>query len=180
MKISTMLSYSGGFREAAAEVAELEKAGLDLVWVAEAYGLDGPSLMGYLAALTERVEIGSAILPDLHPHPDPHRHDRGRYRHPVRVAASISVSGRRVPRSSRAGTACPSTPPIGRTREIIDVCRQVWAREAPLVHEGTLLRHAPPGRAGDRAGQGRSRSSPTRCGRRSRSGWPRSARRTWP
>ena len=63
MKISTMLSYSGGFREAAAEVAELEKAGLDLVWVAEAYGLDGPSMMGYLAALTERVEIGSAILP---------------------------------------------------------------------------------------------------------------------
>ena len=63
MKISTMLSYAGGFRKAAAEVAELEKAGLDLVWVAEAYGLDGPSLMGYLAALTERVEIGSAILP---------------------------------------------------------------------------------------------------------------------
>jgi len=42
---------------------EFEKAGLDLVWVAEAYGLDGPSLMGYLAALTETVEIGSAILP---------------------------------------------------------------------------------------------------------------------
>ena len=36
MKISTMLSYSGGFRKAAAQVAEFEKAGLDLVWVAEA------------------------------------------------------------------------------------------------------------------------------------------------
>ena len=36
MKISTMLSYSGGFRQAAAQVAEFEKAGLDLVWVAEA------------------------------------------------------------------------------------------------------------------------------------------------
>ena len=58
-----VLSYAGGFRQAAAEVAEFEKAGLDLVWVAEAYGLDRPSLMGYLAALTERVEIGSAILP---------------------------------------------------------------------------------------------------------------------
>src|SRR5665213_444270 len=63
MKISTFLSYAGGFRNAAAEVAEFEKAGLDLVWVAEAYGLDGPSLMGYIAALTEQVEIGSAILP---------------------------------------------------------------------------------------------------------------------
>ena len=41
----------------------MEKAGLDLVWVAEAYGFDGPSLMGYLAALTKKVEIGAAILP---------------------------------------------------------------------------------------------------------------------
>src|SRR6201997_218975 len=63
MKISTMLSYAGGFKESARQVSEMEKAGLDLVWVAEAYGLDAPSLMGYLAALTDRVEIGSAILP---------------------------------------------------------------------------------------------------------------------
>ena len=60
MKISTMLGYSGGFKQAAREVTEMEKAGLDLVWVAEAYGFDSPSLMGYLAALTEKVEIGAA------------------------------------------------------------------------------------------------------------------------
>ena len=63
MKISTMINYAGGFKEAAAEVVELEKAGLDLVWIPEAYGFDGPSLMGYVAALTENIEIGSAILP---------------------------------------------------------------------------------------------------------------------
>ena len=62
MKLSTQLAYSGGFKEAAQNVIEMEKAGLDIVWVAEAYGFDGPSLMGYLAALTEKVEIGSAIL----------------------------------------------------------------------------------------------------------------------
>ena len=62
MKISTQLAYNGGFKESAQHVAELEKAGLDLVWVAEAYGFDGPSLMGYLAAMTETVEIGSGIL----------------------------------------------------------------------------------------------------------------------
>ena len=55
MKISTMMGYSGGFKQAARDVAEMEKAGLDLVWVAEAYGFDSPSLMGYLAALTEHV-----------------------------------------------------------------------------------------------------------------------------
>ena len=57
------LSYSGGFKEAADTVAELEQAGLDLVWVAEAYGFDGASLMGYLAAKTETVQIASGILP---------------------------------------------------------------------------------------------------------------------
>ena len=63
MQISMMLNYARGFRESAEQVAELEKVGLDLVWVAEAYGFDGPSFMGYLAAKTERVQIGAGILP---------------------------------------------------------------------------------------------------------------------
>ena len=53
-----MLMYDGNPRSAADQVAELEKAGLDTVWVAEAYGFDSPTLMGYLAAKTETVEIG--------------------------------------------------------------------------------------------------------------------------
>ena len=63
MKLSMTLSYAGGFAESARQAAELEKVGLDVVWVAEAYSFDAPSYMGYLAAKTERVEIGSAILP---------------------------------------------------------------------------------------------------------------------
>jgi hypothetical protein len=42
MKIATILSYTRGFGESARQVAEMEKAGLDLVWVAEAYGFDSP------------------------------------------------------------------------------------------------------------------------------------------
>jgi alkanesulfonate monooxygenase SsuD/methylene tetrahydromethanopterin reductase-like flavin-dependent oxidoreductase (luciferase family) len=41
----------------------LEDAGVDILWVAELYGFDRPSLMGFLAAVTSRVEIGSANLP---------------------------------------------------------------------------------------------------------------------
>ena len=63
MQISMQLSYSGGFKESADMVAELEAAGLDLVWVAEAYGFDGVSLMGYIAAKTEKVQIAAGILP---------------------------------------------------------------------------------------------------------------------
>ena len=40
---------------------QLERAGLDLVWVAEAYSYDAVSLIGYLAAKTETVEIGTGM-----------------------------------------------------------------------------------------------------------------------
>ena len=62
MKLSSQLMYAGNPREAADEVVALEQAGLDTLWVPEAYGFDSPTLMGYLAAKTETVEIGSAIL----------------------------------------------------------------------------------------------------------------------
>jgi len=145
MKISTMLSYAGGFKKAAQEVSEMEKAGLDLVWVAEAYGMDSPSLMGYLAALTEKVEIGSAILPIY-------------TRTPTLIAmtaAGIDLLsdgrfhlglGSSGPQVIEGWHGVPFTAPLARTREIIDVCRQVWAREAPLEHHGTYYNMPlPPG-----------------------------------
>ncbi|MCW2756690.1 MAG: F420-dependent oxidoreductase, partial [Nocardioidaceae bacterium] len=42
MKLSQLLQYSGNPREAADQVTALEKAGLDTVWVPEAYGFDSP------------------------------------------------------------------------------------------------------------------------------------------
>ena len=153
MKISTLLSYAGGFRQAAAEVTELEAAGLDLVWVAEAYGFDSPSLMGYIAALTERVEIGSAILPIYS-------------RTPTLIAmtaAGIDALsegrfhlglGSSGPQVIEGWHGVPFDSPIGRTREIVDVCRKVWARQAPLVHEGT--HYTMPLPAGEGTGLGKA------------------------
>jgi F420-dependent oxidoreductase-like protein len=135
VKLTTQLSYAGGFRESAAHVAELEQAGLDLVWVAEAYGFDGPSLMGYLAALTEKVEIGAAILPIY-----------------TRTPTLLAMTAAGIDALSQGrfhlglGASGPQViegfhgvrydAPLGRTREIIEVCRQVWARQAPLEHHG--------------------------------------------
>ncbi|MCU1362622.1 MAG: Phthiodiolone/phenolphthiodiolone dimycocerosates ketoreductase [Acidimicrobiaceae bacterium] len=135
MKITTMLSYASGFHQAAREVVEMERAGLDLVWVAEAYGFDSPSLMGYLAALTETVEIGAAILPIY-------------TRTPTLLAMTaagidalsdgrfhlgLGASG---PQVIEGFHGVPYVSPLGRTREIVDICRDVWKREAPLVHHG--------------------------------------------
>ena len=43
-------------------VTESEKLGLDVCWVAEAWGADAVSVLGYLAAATDRVAIGSGII----------------------------------------------------------------------------------------------------------------------
>ncbi len=62
MRIGTFLSYSDGFTETVAELADYEKAGLDIVFVPEAYSFDAVSQLGFIAARTERVEIASGIL----------------------------------------------------------------------------------------------------------------------
>jgi F420-dependent oxidoreductase-like protein len=136
VKISTTLSYAGGqFRAAAAQVVELERAGLDLVWVPEAYGFDAPSLLGYLAALTSSVEIGSSILPIYSRTPTLTAMTaagidalaEGRFH------LGIGASG---PQVVEGWHGVPYTNPVGRTIEVIDICRKVWAREKPLEHHG--------------------------------------------
>ena len=78
MRIGIQASYSGGFQETAAEIRDLESAGLDVAMVAEVYTFDAVSQLGYLAAVTERVELLSAHPPHLQPDAGADRHDRGR------------------------------------------------------------------------------------------------------
>ena len=139
MQLSMQLSYAGGFKESARQVATLEQAGLDVVWVAEAYGIDGVSLMGYLAGQTERVQIGAGILPIY-------------TRTPTLLAMTAAgvdalSDGRCIlglgasgPQVIEGFHGVAYDKPLGRTREIIDICRTIWAREAPLTHDGPLYR----------------------------------------
>jgi alkanesulfonate monooxygenase SsuD/methylene tetrahydromethanopterin reductase-like flavin-dependent oxidoreductase (luciferase family) len=122
MQISMQLAYAGGFKESAAQVAELEKAGLDIVWVAEAYGFDGVSLMGYLAATTERIKIAAGILPIY-------------TRTPTLLAMTAAgldalSDGRFIlglgasgPQVIEGFHGVPYDKPLGRTREILDSSR---------------------------------------------------------
>ena len=63
MQLSTQLNYAGDAAAAVAQVKAMESAGLDIVWVAEAYSFDAVSTMGFLAAHTSTVQIASGILP---------------------------------------------------------------------------------------------------------------------
>jgi F420-dependent oxidoreductase-like protein len=134
MKVSMPLSYAGGFKESAAQAVALEQAGLDTVWVAEAYGFDAVSLMGYLAAVTETVEIGAAILPIYTRTPTL----LGMTAAGVdalsdgRCVLGLGASG---PQVIEGFHGVPYTQPLTRTREIIEICRKVWARER-VTYEG--------------------------------------------
>jgi len=62
MKLSTTVEYAGDPLSLVEQVVAFERAGLDVAWVAEAYGFDAVSVLGYLAARTERLEIGTGII----------------------------------------------------------------------------------------------------------------------
>src|SRR4051812_20135008 len=137
MKLSMPLMYDGNPRQAADQVAGLERAGLDTVWVAEAYGFDSPTLMGYLAAKTATVEIGSAIL-------NVYSRTPGTL---AQTAAGLdNVSGGRAilrlgasgPQVIEGWHGLPYDKPLGRTREVVDIVRAALRRET-LQHPGRVF-----------------------------------------
>lgn len=134
MKLSMPLVYAGNPRESADQVVALEKAGLDTIWVAEPYGFDAPSLMGYLAAKTETVEIGAGIL-------NVYSRTPGAL---LQTAAGLdNVSGGRAvlglgasgPQVIEGFHGMPYDRPLGRTREVIEILRMGLRRE-PLEYAG--------------------------------------------
>jgi len=134
MKLSMPLMYDGNPRQTADQVAGLEKAGLDTIWVAEPYGFDAPTLMGYLAAKTETVEIGAGIL-------NVYSRTPGAL---LQTAAGLdNVSGGRAviglgasgPQVIEGFHGLPYDKPLGRTREVIEIIRMGLRRES-LVHDG--------------------------------------------
>jgi F420-dependent oxidoreductase-like protein len=112
----------------------LEDAGVDILWAAELYGFDGPSLMGFLAAVTSRVQIGSAILPF---------YSRSPALLAMTAAGVDALSGGRCilgigasgPQVIEGFHGIPFDSPVSRVEELISICRTIWRRE-PLSHDG--------------------------------------------
>jgi len=134
MRIGMALNYSGGFKETVAELADYEKAGLDIVFVAEAYSFDAVSQLGYIAARTERLQIASGILPLYSRTPALLAMTAAGldYVSDGRFTLGLGASG---PQVIEGFHGVPYTAPLGRTREVVEICRQVWRRER-LTYEG--------------------------------------------
>ena len=138
MRVGMMLGYAGGFSEAVEELADFERAGLDIVFVPEAYSFDAVSQLGFIAARTTRLEIASGILPIYS-------------RTPALTAMTAAgldfVSGGRFtlgigtsgPQVIEGWHGVPYDAPVGRTRELVEICRMVWRRER-LEYKGKYYR----------------------------------------
>ena len=128
MRTGIFLSYAGGFKETVEQVATLEKQGVDIALVAEAYSFDAVSQLGYLAAKTTTIELGSGVVPIYTRTPTLLAMTAagldfvsdGRFR------LGIGTSG---PQVMEGFHGVPFDAPLGRTREVVEICRRVWLRE---------------------------------------------------
>jgi F420-dependent oxidoreductase-like protein len=145
MKLSMSINYGGGFKEAAQRVVELEKAGLDQVWVAEAYSNDAISQVGYLAAITDRVEIGTGIVNVF---------SRTAALMAMTAAGCDYVSDGRFilglgasgPQVVEGFHGVKYEKPMQRIKEYIEACRMIWKREEKFDYQGqTFQAPLPPG-----------------------------------
>jgi F420-dependent oxidoreductase-like protein len=143
VKLSTQLQYAGNPREAADQVKELEDAGLDTVWVAEAYGFDSPTLMGYLAARTERIKIGSAILNVYSRTPGALLQTAAGLDNVSQGRAIIGL-GASGPQVIEGFHGVAYDKPVTRTKEVVDLIRRGLRRET-LVHDGVFTLPLPDG-----------------------------------
>jgi F420-dependent oxidoreductase-like protein len=121
--------------EATDIVLAAERAGFDSVWAAESYGSDAVSVLAYLAAKTETIQLGAAIL-----------------QVPARQPAAAAMAGITVdalsggrfifgfgpsgPQVSEGWYGIPYEKPWGRTREYVEIVKQIVARDGRLEYEG--------------------------------------------
>jgi F420-dependent oxidoreductase-like protein len=138
LKLGLNLGYWGigpAGEEAAEVVLAAEGLGFESVWAAESYGSDVVSVLAWLAAKTEKINLGAAIL-----------------QVPARPPAAAAMAGATIdklsggrflfgfgpsgPQVSEGWYGVPYAKPWGRTREYIEVVREIIAREGPVNHQG--------------------------------------------
>jgi F420-dependent oxidoreductase-like protein len=128
MRTATTVEVSRDARQTLNFVMEAEQIGLDICWVAEAWGSDAPSTLGYLAARTGRILLGSGII-------------QLGTRTPVAIAqaaltlADLSAGrfllglGASGPQVIEGLHGVPFDRPLTRMRETVEIIRQAFAGE---------------------------------------------------
>jgi len=117
-------------------VQEAEQLGYHSVWSAEAYGTDALSPLAYLAAFTNRIKLGTAVV-QLAARPPTtlamHAMTIDAMAGGGRVIIGVGVSG---PQIVEGWYGQPWGHPTSRLRDYLTIVRKVMDRDAPVVHEG--------------------------------------------
>jgi F420-dependent oxidoreductase-like protein len=125
---------------------EADRLGFAVVWAAEAYGSDAPTMLSWIAGQTERIDVGTAVMqiPARTPAMTAmtaatmDTFTGGRFR------LGLGVSG---PQVSEGWHGVPFARPLGRTREYVQIVRTALSRE-PVAFDGEHFRLPLPGGAG--------------------------------
>jgi F420-dependent oxidoreductase-like protein len=137
MKVATYIEDKGGMEATAAHIARLEQAGLDMIWVNESYRFDAVSRIGFIAARTSRIEIGTGIVNAFSRTPALMAMTAAGcdYVSQGRFVLGLGASG---PQVIEGFHGIPYEHPMQRIKEYIESCRMIWRRE-PYVYDGITV-----------------------------------------
>ncbi|KZS63306.1 LLM class F420-dependent oxidoreductase [Mycobacterium ostraviense] len=137
MKLGLQLGYWGAQppENAAELVAAAEDAGFDAVFTAEAWGSDAYTPLAWWGSATRRVRLGTSVVQLSARTPTACAMAALTLDHLSggRHILGLGVSG---PQVVEGWYGQPFPKPLARTREYIDIVRQVWAREEPVTSDG--------------------------------------------
>ena len=117
-----------------------DELGFTSVWTAESWGSDALSPLAYLAAKTQQIKLGTAVMQLAARTPTAtamaamtmDHLSNGRFR------LGLGVSG---PQVVEGWYGRPSNKPLARTREYVEIIREVLRREGPLNYQGEFHQH---------------------------------------
>jgi F420-dependent oxidoreductase-like protein len=137
MKLGLQLGYwgAGPPANAAQQVAEAERLGFDSIWTAEAYGSDALTPLAWLGSQTSTVRLGTALCQLSARTPTAMGMAAITLDHLSggRFVLGLGVSG---PQVVEGWYGQSFEKPLARTREYMDIVRQVVARQGPVVSDG--------------------------------------------
>jgi F420-dependent oxidoreductase-like protein len=151
MKLGLSIGYSRAHLDIPVELVQrAEELGYDSVWTAEAYGSDAVTPLAFLAAKTSRIKLGTGIMQLAARTPANAAMSAATVDAMAgggRFIAGIGVSG---PQIVEGWYGQPWGRPYYRMKDYVAIMRKIFAREAPVTHDGKeiALPYAGPGSAG--------------------------------
>ncbi len=173
MRLGLNLGYQAAWTTPADHLAlaqEADRLGFAVVWTAEAYGSDSPSMLAWIAGQTQRIDVGVGRDADPGPYAGDDRDDGRHHRRVQR--RPVPARPRRLGSPGLRGLARRTVRPAARAHPRIRRHRTDGARS----RTGVVRRASTTGCRCRTARARRCGSRCIRCATTSRSTWPRSAR----